>query len=537
MKQSALCLRWNAACLILLVGFLQTSLYRQIKSAILAIAVLLSAWSFLEWLTIALLAFNVSEAVWCLLWSQNQYTNIAMTPSQHWCIGFDTHVEPTTSNVPTRPPQMTLSTSTLKEQRNFLSVFDLESCRRVFSKGNFTTCPLRSPASRVATAGQFGYSMDGDLHMLLQVLKRVPGSARPVDNTPPSAFGNPCLASPYLPATHCGVSDMPSATLPMQQHLRTPPIIGIHQTARPEKRSSKGSNGSGRARVAGDMNYVAPFEVLEMYSIKRDILDQVDGMRKWFVRHLLRPLCKHIDELDSLIDQHGFSHLSCKQTVLDTTALERAKSARSGGIGIAGVSSHAQNESAIPQTLVDLSLKHGELPETKEHMALEKYLSIPGCLCRDYIIQCLHTLSQSDTLPDYIFDGGSNTSASAQEQPWNPAIHSTDGQLLLRLFCTFMDHTMPATQGPSLPFTDRYVLQPGHKPNPFLPVQIVQVARKHLHLGLVVKDLYYDISAGQTSLFIILTIFVLEVQRKCAGYLSLTNLGGKHVGLLAAVGE
>ncbi|KAJ1822150.1 hypothetical protein LPJ60_002179 [Coemansia sp. RSA 2675] len=449
-----------------------------------------------------------------------------MTLSQRQCIGLDMHVEPTTSDTPTRPPQMTPSTSTLKKQRDFLSVFDLESRHRAFSKGNFTTRPLRSPVSRAATAGQFGYSTDGDLHTLLQVLKR-----------PPSAFGNPCLASPYLPATHCGVSDMPSAALPMQQHLRAPPIIGIYQTARPEKRSSKGSNGSGRARVAGDMNYVAPFEVLEMYGVERDILGRVDGMRKWFVRHLLRPLCKHIDELDSLIDQHGFGHLSCRRTVLDTTALERAKSARSGGIGIAGISSRGQNESAIPQTLVDLSLKHGELPETKECMALEKYLSIPGCLCRDYVIQRLHTLSQSDTLPDYIFDGGSNTSASAQEQPWNPAIHPTDGQLLLHLFCTFMDHMMPATQGPGLPFTNRYVLQPGCKPNPFLPVQLVQVARKCPHLGLVVKDSYYNVSAGQTSLFIMLIIFVLEVQRECTGYLSLTNLGGKHVGLLAAVGE
>ncbi|KAJ2689084.1 hypothetical protein IWW39_001723 [Coemansia spiralis] len=191
-----------------------------------------------------------------------------------------------------------------------------------------------------------------------------------------------------------------------------------------------------------------------MYSIKHDVLDWVNGMCKWFVCHLLRPLCKQIDELDSLIDQRGLGHLSCRQAVLDMAALEQAKSATSGGIGIAGISSCAQNALAIPQTLVDLSLKHGKLPETKEHMALEKYLSIPGCLCRYYVIQRLHTLAQSDTLPDYIFDGGSNTSASAQEQPWNPTTHPTDDQLLLHLLCTFMDHTMPATQGPGLPFTD-----------------------------------------------------------------------------------
>ncbi|KAJ1816347.1 hypothetical protein LPJ60_005360 [Coemansia sp. RSA 2675] len=173
-------------------------------------------------------------------------------------------------------------------------------------------------------------------------------------------------------------------------------------------------------------------------------------VRKWFVRHLLHPLCKQIDKLDSLFDQHGLGHLSCRRAVLDTAAPERAKLTRLGGIGIAGISSRAQNASAIPQTLIDLSLKHGELPETKECMVLEKYLSIPGYLCRDYIIQ---------------------------------------------------------------------------------------VARKCPHLGLVVKDSYYDVSAGQTNLFTMLTIFVLEVRRECVGYLSLTYLGGKHVGLLAAIGD
>ncbi|KAJ2010971.1 hypothetical protein GGI06_004715, partial [Coemansia sp. S85] len=190
---------------------------------------------------------------------------------------------------------MTLSTSTVKEQCNFLSMFDLESRHRAFSKGNFTTHPLHSPVPHTVTAGQFGYLTDGDLHMLLQVLKQVPGSARPVDNTVasltcsgpgcgfskgsppgPSAFGNPCLATPYLPATHYSISNMPSAASPMQQHLHTLPIIGIYQTARPEKHSSNGSNGSNQACAAGDMDYVVPFEVLKMYSIKHDVLDWVN---------------------------------------------------------------------------------------------------------------------------------------------------------------------------------------------------------------------------------------------------------------------
>ncbi|KAJ2493369.1 hypothetical protein IWW37_000653 [Coemansia sp. RSA 2050] len=413
-KQSTLCLRWNVASLIALTWFLQTNVYRQIKSAGLVIAIPLSAWSLLEWLALVVLAFNASEAAWYLVRPQNQYAILAMTPSQRLCIGLDVQVEPTTSDAPTRPPKMTPPKSSIKEQRAFPSVTDLESRRSAFSKGNNTPCPLHSPVSLTATADRLGYSTDGDLRTVAQVLKRVPGSTTLADNTVallarsgpscsftleslpvPSAFGNSYMATPYPPVSRHGI----------------------------------GNNGSNRARIAGDQNHVAPFEVLEKYGVEHDVMDRVEGMGMWFVCYLLHPLYKQIDELDFLFGQHGLSHLSCRQAVLDTAALERAKSAVSGGFGIAGAFSLVQNASVIPQTLVDFSLKHGKLSETKECMALEEHLGIPGYLCS-----------------------------------------------------------------------------------------------------------FYDVNTGQTNLFIMLML-VLEIQHECTGYLGLTNLGGKHVGLLAAIGK
>ncbi|KAJ2894741.1 hypothetical protein IWW38_002484 [Coemansia aciculifera] len=581
-RQSTMRLRWNVASLIVLAWCLQTGMYRFIKSAGLAAGFPSLAWVLLEWLGLAVLVFNTGEAVWYLLMPQNQYTNLAMTPSQRLRIGLDSRVKSTTRNTPISPPNMTPSKSPFSKQQTLASVTDIESRRKTPVKGGgsvlttpgggggggSSTTPrlMRSPV--LLAAGQAEYSTDCDLPTLLQVLKKVPGSSSLTDNpllsptrldagggggfaleTPPmiSAYGDASMATPRLPVSRYSINDMPIST-PMQQHLRAQPTIGLYQTATPVSRASgsEGAKGSSKDRASGDVDYLEPHEVLERYGVERDILDWVDNMHMWFVRHLLRPLCKQIDELDSLFEQHGLGHLSCKRAVLDTAALEQSKASGASTFGAFGTSSLTQNASATPQTLVDLALKYGELPQTKERMALEKYLRIPGYLCRDYIVQRVHTLAQSGTLPAYTFDGGGSyvpsegssfAAITAQEQPWNPVTHPTDGQLLFHLFCTFMDQTMPPVQNSRHAFTDRYVLQPERKPDHNLPVQIIQVVRKRPHFCLMVKGSFYDVTANRNNLFITLILFVLEIQRECAGYLGLTNLGGKHVDLLSVVNK
>ncbi|KAI8321418.1 hypothetical protein GQ54DRAFT_317587 [Martensiomyces pterosporus] len=387
------------------------------------------------------------------------------------------------------------------------------------------------------------------------------------------------MATPRLPVSRYGIND-PGAATPLQQHLRSQPAFGVYQTATPVSRAhgSEGTKGSSKDRVSGDVEYLEPHEVLEKYGVEREILDWIENMHSWFVRHLLRPLCKQIDELDALFSQNGLGHLSCRRAVLDTAALEQAKAGASTGSGTgllgqgafgsgfrptalgggfgSGLSSFgqqqpAQNTQGIPQSLVELSMRYGDLPQTKERMALEKYLLVPGASCRDYIVQRVHTLAQSGALPAYTFDGGGSyipssdsataaadsSASTAQEQRWSPAVHPTDAQLLFHLFCVFMDQTMPPVQNTRHPFTDRYVLQLDRKPDNNLPVQIVQVARKRPHFCLIVKGSFYDVTANRNNLFITLILFVLEIQRECAGYLGLTNLGGKHVDLLAVIGN
>ncbi|KAJ1961693.1 hypothetical protein GGI12_003101 [Dipsacomyces acuminosporus] len=599
-RQSTMRLRWNVASLVVLAWCSQTGVYRQIKSVGLATGIPQYIWSSLEWLGLAVLAYNIGEAVWYLLQPKNEYTGLAMTPSQRRRIGLDSQATATTGAAPISAPKMTPSRSSARKQTPG-SVTDIESRRRTPIKGAGSATPsgtkttprsLRSPVSLSAGAGQGDYSTEDDVLTLTQVLKKVPGASSITDNalatptrTRPSdsgytlsspysrdRIGDVTMATPRLPVSRYGIND-PIAATPLQQHLRSQPAIGFYQTATPASRThgNEGSKGSSKDRISGDVDYFEPHEVLEKYGVEREILDWVENMHSWFVRHLLRPLCKQIDELDALFEQNGLAHLSCRQAVLDTAALEQAKandtatstfgsgfrSTALGGSFGSGLSSFsqtqpAQNTQTTPQNLVELSMRYGDLPQTKERMALEKYLLVPGTSCRGYVIQRVHTLAQSGALPAYTFDGGgsyipntgtgastgarSNTSTStAQEHRWNPAIHPTDAQLLFHLFCVFMDQTMPPVQNTRHPFTDRYVLQLDRKPDNNLPVQIVQVARKRPHFCLIVKGSFYDVTANRNNLFITLILFVLEIQKECAGYLGLTNLGGKHVDLLSVV--
>ncbi|KAJ2361485.1 hypothetical protein IW150_007233, partial [Coemansia sp. RSA 2607] len=390
--------------------------------------------------------------MWYLLKPKEQYENTAMTPSQRVRMGLDRNIASTATGTPVVAPRMTPSRVAAKIETP-LPVTSIENRRKTPMKmsatpsattGGVAVTPqtLRSPVSTSIGISQKEYSTGDDMLTLTQVLKRLPGSGKVSDNPLNASltrvgadltaasplisgnFGGSGMVTPRLPAGRIGLNDIAVLT-PVQQHLRPQPTIGLYQTATPAKRTNgiDSTRGSGKDRAAGGVEYLEPHEVLQKYGVEREILDWVENMHSWFVRHLLRPLCKQIDEIDALFEQNGLSHLSCRKAVLDTQALEQAKAAaaapapstlgtfgagfgtssfggmfgsNAGGFGTAvPASSLGQNTQTVPQSLVELSLKYGDFAQTKERLSLEKYLLVSGYSCRDYIIQRVRTLSQS----------------------------------------------------------------------------------------------------------------------------------------------
>ncbi|KAJ2798808.1 hypothetical protein H4R20_004682, partial [Coemansia guatemalensis] len=66
-RQSTMRLRWNVASLLVLAWCSQTGVYRQLKSVGLSAGIPLYVWGWIEWMGLAVLAYNIGEAVWYLL--------------------------------------------------------------------------------------------------------------------------------------------------------------------------------------------------------------------------------------------------------------------------------------------------------------------------------------------------------------------------------------------------------------------------------------------------------------------------------------
>ncbi|KAI7831899.1 hypothetical protein BX661DRAFT_85489 [Kickxella alabastrina] len=255
-----------------------------------------------------------------------------MTPSQRLRMGLDSRAVSTAKRPPIAAPCMTpskVSTKTHTPAR----VTDIEIRRNTPSRGTValmaTPHALRSPLSLSVNSVHADYSTASDFLTLTQVLKKVPGinaataAAENAQGTPsqtrPSAsisLANPLmssglagsnLATPRLPVGRYAFNDIMPIT--PQQHLRPQLTIGLYQTATPVSRRTggEGMKGTNKERAAGEVDYQEPHEVLEKYGVERDIFDWVENMHSWFVRHLLRPLCKQIGELDHLFEQNGWA--------------------------------------------------------------------------------------------------------------------------------------------------------------------------------------------------------------------------------------
>ncbi|KAJ1935630.1 hypothetical protein EC988_008422, partial [Linderina pennispora] len=300
---------------------------------------------------------------------------------------------------------------------------------------------------------------------------------------------------------------------------------GVYQTAPPAPRpkAKDGAKGSGKDSAEGDLEYLEPLGVLESLGVEHQITDWVENMHAWFVRHLLAPLATQMADLDAVFEQNAMGHLSCRQAVMDYAALEQAQSAVANppASRFIGFQSTASQPQGPPQTLVDLQMRFGETPLGKERLVLEKYLQVPGAKSREYVVSRVRELAQSGAMPAYRFDGGgSYTDDQGVEHAWNQSLHPTDAQLLFHLFCTFLDNAVSPVQNVRRPFTDRYVLDIAtNQPNANLPAQIVQVSRRRPHFCLVVKNVCWDVMASRNNLFIALVLFVIQIDRECAGFL------------------
>ncbi|RKP25135.1 cytochrome B561, N terminal-domain-containing protein [Syncephalis pseudoplumigaleata] len=313
-----------------------------------------------------------------------------------------------------------------------------------------------------------------------------------------------------------------------------------------------------------------PCQVLDELGVDLYVDSWTENLRMWLSSRVFKHVVQLLDEAEREMPQQGLAHLDAYKaqlpvseypaiaTALDPTkhAATTATTAATGfgkpligwmitvGVGGFGQTSTAFGMGAMaaqpqqpPQTLVELVQRYPKEPLTRKRIELERYLNMPGFTCRDYIISRIKELATGGVLSAYRWDGGALVWNG--DKKWTPEM-PCDAQLILHLFCTFLDLVTPdndATFPMNVPFSSVHYLAEGTKPDSNVAIQIKQVKKYPPHYCLVVDNKCWDIYPKRNNLFHTLVLFTFYANTKCAGYLGLLKLASKSVGLADVVAE
>ncbi|KAI9090851.1 cytochrome B561, N terminal-domain-containing protein [Phlyctochytrium arcticum] len=303
-------------------------------------------------------------------------------------------------------------------------------------------------------------------------------------------------------------------------------------------------------------------KTLDEWNVGSYIDDWTENTRTWLATHVLKVLARRIQDCDQKFNDEGLDHLSCSAATMHAgmvaannaamAAITASTTQQPTMYGLASLYGTAPDtNSNKPQTLYDLSQRYKDHPLVQERLKLENYLTLPDYNCRSYIVQrilckfklshagfkvftCFAAFANGNNLASYQWNSGS----SWQGKPWSNEWYPTDAQLVMHMFCRFLDEMMPgenfATYG-NLPFSPKYFVPLGVKPGPSQSIQIRHYTRWPPHYNLVVEGTVYDVYPGRNNVFQVIALFTHYINKEASGYIGPLNVAGKTVELTSIV--
>ncbi|KAI9012859.1 cytochrome B561, N terminal-domain-containing protein [Gaertneriomyces semiglobifer] len=319
-------------------------------------------------------------------------------------------------------------------------------------------------------------------------------------------------------------------------------------------------------------------KTLDEWNVENYIDEWTENMRTWLARKVLKPLANRIRRCDKEFTTAGLEHLTCAAATMQAGMAAANKAAiaaitastsqqptgafggtTSGGLfggaatpsglfgastsGMFGQSSatkpamfgatQAQSPTK-PTNLYELSQQSRNEPLVQERMKLENYLSMPNYECRAYIVERIQQLAEGSSLASFKWNGGSSSQGHAWSQEWLP----TDSQLVMHLFCRFLDENMPgenfAAYG-NYAFSSKYFVPVGSKPDPARSIQLRNYTKWPPHYNLVVEGVVYDVYPGRNNMLQAQCLFAYYLRSKASSYIGLLHVGGKAIDLTQVV--
>ncbi len=131
-------------------------------------------------------------------------------------------------------------------------------------------------------------------------------------------------------------------------------------------------------------------------------------------------------------------------------------------------------------------------------------------------------LSIGTFLPAYKWNGG----ASWNGKPWSSHELPTDAQILIHLFCTFLDQNLPDFQKTGRVFSAKYFLSTMPKDGVPKGLKIFQkriAPNPHFEI-ISTEGTVYAVQEGPRNLFTTLALFIYLIKTKYAGSLEMVPI-------------
>nr|XP_027197643.1 transmembrane protein 209-like [Dermatophagoides pteronyssinus] len=248
-------------------------------------------------------------------------------------------------------------------------------------------------------------------------------------------------------------------------------------------------------------------KILTKLNVDDSRLNQmVENIRKWISQTILVRLCREIESINKLIVEKGYI-----DSMIGETPLKNLKQL---------AESRRTEFPTLEQVCPFLDISNVRNLEN----------TIP---LQEYLVRRLKDLAKGGCMIEFLWDGG----GSYNYRPWKQDSMLTDAELILHVFCTYMDSRL--LFNPALPegkpFTSQHFKvatlggSPGTNSSSMKFIKsdtyIKQDKIYPPHYSLVLKGEHFEIPPGRNNLFYALLIFIHHIKVKNFGLLGRINLG------------